>query len=215
MTGGTPRHGSVPAAVGGADEPPHPAPRRAARPEAGWMRAVGAVSTACGVIAAAMILASVIITCQMIFVRFVLGRSTIWQTEAVIYLMISATLIGLPYVQRLRGHVNVDLVPMLLPRALRKALALLTLGLTLAIVGVMALYGYELFAVALDRGWRSDTVWGVPLWIPYLAMPVGFGLFLLQLAADLLSVVLGQEAPFEEPAYEEPAYEEPAYEEDG
>jgi TRAP-type C4-dicarboxylate transport system permease small subunit len=58
---------------------------------------------------------SVAITCQMIFIRFVLNGSTVWQTEAVIYLMIAATLIGLPYVQRLRGHVNVDLLPLALP----------------------------------------------------------------------------------------------------
>ena len=204
MTQGVPRHGSVPAAVGGADAPPRPAPRHAARPEAPWMRAVGALSGLCGAIAATMIVASVAITCQMIFVRFVLGRSTIWQTEAVVYLMVSATLIGLPYVQRLRGHVNVDLVPMMLPRPLRRALAVLTLGLTLAIVGVMAWHGYHLFAIALERGWKSDTVWGVPLWIPYLAMPVGFGLFLVQLAADLLGVALDREAPFEAPRHEEP-----------
>jgi TRAP-type C4-dicarboxylate transport system permease small subunit len=165
--------------------------------ESAAMRAVGMVSSACGVIAAVMIFASVLITCQMIWVRFVMGRSTIWQTEAVIYLMISATLIGLPYVQRLKGHVNVDLVPMMLPPGLRKALALVTLALTLAIVGAMAVYGFELFQVALARGWRSDTVWGVPLWIPYLSMPVGFGLFVLQLAADLVATAFGREAPFE------------------
>lgn len=172
---------------------PHSAPR--ARPEGPFRRAVGTVSTACGVLAAAMILVSVLITCQMIWVRFVMGLSTIWQTEAVIYLMIGATLIGLPYVQRVKGHVNVDLVPMLLPPPLRRALALVTLGLTLAIIGAMAFHGWELFYVALERGWTSDTVWGVPLWIPYLAMPVGFGLFLLQLAADLAGAAFEREPP--------------------
>ena len=72
--------------------------------EAGWrrgagtaIRAIGGISTLCGWIAAAMILASVLITCQMIFVRFMLRQSTIWQTETVIYLMIAATMLGLPY----------------------------------------------------------------------------------------------------------------------
>ncbi len=36
----------------------------------------------------------VAITCQMIFVRFVLNGSTFWQTEAVIYLVVAATLSG-------------------------------------------------------------------------------------------------------------------------
>ncbi len=148
---------------------------------------VAAVSRLCGVIAALMILVSVVITCEMIWVRFVLEESTIWQTEAVTYLMISATLIGLPYVQLLRGHVNVDLVPMMLPPAWSKALAVLVLILSICVIAIMAYYGFELFYVALERGWRSESVWGVKLWIPYLALPVGLGLFVLQMLADLVA----------------------------
>ena len=167
------------------------------------LRFIGMISTVCGVTAALMIFVSVLITCEMIFVRFVLGESTLWQTEAVTYLMIAATMIGLPYVQRLHGHVNVDLVPMLLPRRLRNLLAQFTLLLTMAVIGVMAFYGYELFHMALERNWKSETIWGVPLWIPYLAMPVGFGLFLLQLAADFFAVTAGKEDLFEHGDFEE------------
>ena len=160
------------------------------------LRAVAAISTLAGWIAAAMIVAAVGITCQMIFVRFVLNGSTVWQTEAVIYLVIAATLVGLPYVQRLRGHVNVDLLPMMLPPGARRALCVLTLGLSIAVIGAMLFYGSHFWHFAWERGWRSDTVWGVRLWIPYLAIPVGFGLLALQLAADLYAVLRGLEHPF-------------------
>lgn len=160
------------------------------------LRAIGFLSFLCGIAAAAMIVAAVAITCQMIWVRFVLNQSTIWQTEAVIYLMIGATMIGLPYVQRLRGHVNVDLLPMVLPVGVRKLLAVVTLSFAIAVIGVMAFYGYEMFHIAWKRGWTSDTVWAVKLWIPYVAIPIGFGLYLLQLIADLLAVILGYEKPF-------------------
>ena len=162
-----------------------------------FIKLIERLSGICGVLSAVMIFASVLITCQMIWVRFVLNQSTIWQTEAVVYLMISATLIGLPYVQLLRGHVNVDLIPMLLPLKLRKALAVVTLALTIITVAIIAYYGYEFFYMAFTRNWKSDTVWGVSLWIPYLALPVGFGLFLLQLSADLYGVIIGAEALFE------------------
>ncbi len=155
--------------------------------------AIGLISTLCGIAAATMIFASVLITCQMIWMRFVMNASTIWQTEMVVYLMISATMIGLPYVQRLRGHVNVDLLPMLLPPPARRTLAAVTLCLTIAVAGVVAFYGFELFHLAFERNWKSDTVWGVSLWIPYLAIPLGFGLFVVQLAADLFAVVTGRE----------------------
>ncbi|MEE9314424.1 MAG: TRAP transporter small permease subunit, partial [Rhizobiaceae bacterium] len=90
-----------------------------------FIRTVNNISSLCGVVAAGLIVIAVGITCQMIFVRFVLNQSTIWQTEAVVYMMVGATLIGLPYVQRWRGHVNVDLFPLMLPQRARYWLALL------------------------------------------------------------------------------------------
>lgn len=153
------------------------------------------LSGVCGVLAAAMILASVLITCQMIFLRAGLGVSTIWQTEAVIYLMIGATLIGLPYVQSLRGHVGVDLIPGLLPSGARRVLAIFVLALTLGMVILMTVYGWEMFHLAWARNWKSESVWAFPLWITYLSMPVGFGLFGLQLAVDFWLVVTKRDNP--------------------
>ncbi|WP_099827272.1 TRAP transporter small permease [Oceaniglobus indicus] len=161
-----------------------------------FLKAVGAISTLAGWTAAAMIVAAVAITCQMIFIRFVLNGSTIWQTEMVVYLMIAATLIGLPYVQHLRGHVNVDLVPMALPMAARRALAFVTLTAGAAIIAVMLWYGFEFWLFAWERGWKSDTVWGVPLWKAYLSLPVGLALMLLQLIADIVALALRIETPF-------------------
>ncbi|MFK7879462.1 TRAP transporter small permease [Roseobacter sp.] len=161
-----------------------------------FLRAVAALSTLAGWCSAAMIVAAVAITCQMIFVRFVLNQSTVWQTEAVVYLAIGATLIGLPYVQRLRGHVNVDLVPLALSRNARYYMYLLTMALSITIVAIVLFYGYEHWHLAYERNWKSDTIWAVRLWIPYLSIPVGFGLFLLQLIADLVAVILKIDTPF-------------------
>lgn len=171
--------------------------------DAGWrrgagmlIRSIGGISALCGWIAASMILSSVLITCQMIFVRFALRQSTIWQTETVIYLMVAATMLGLPYVQKLRGHVNVDLLPLWLRPLPRKLLAILVLLSGIVVLGIMAFYAFEHWLIAFQRGWRSSSVWGPPLWIPYLAMPVGFALFILQLLADLLALLLGRDTAF-------------------
>lgn len=161
-----------------------------------FLKFVAALSTLAGWCSAGMIVTAVAITCQMIVIRFVLNGSTVWQTEAVIYLVIAATLIGLPYVQRLRGHVNVDLIPLSLSPGLRFAMSMVTSILSIAVVALMLFYGYEYWHFAWERGWRSDTVWGVRLWIPYLAIPIGFGLFLLQLIADFVAVLIGADKPF-------------------
>lgn len=161
-----------------------------------FLRVVAALSTVAGWCSAAMIVAAVGITCQMIFIRFVLNGSTVWQTEAVIYLAIASTLVGLPYVQRLRGHVNVDLVPLSLGPRARYGMAVFTLSLSTIMVAIMLWYGYEFWHLAFERNWKSDTIWGVRLWIPYAALPIGFALFLLQLIADLIAVILKIDKPF-------------------
>lgn len=161
-----------------------------------FLRAVGWLSALCGIIAAFLIVGAIGLTCQMLYVRFWLGESTIWQTETVTFMMVGATLIGLPYVQRLRGHVNVDLIPLLLPLGVRKLLAIFVLLASLAVIGMMVWYGYEMFHTAYERNWTTDSVWGPKLWPIYLAVPVGLALLMLQLVADLVATIKGIEHPF-------------------
>jgi len=151
-----------------------------------FIKTIHLLSVISGAVSAAMIVASVVITCQMIFVRFVLNESTIWQTESVVYLMTSATLLGLPYVQLLRGHVNVDLIPLLLRPKSRKVLKLFSILMTIVIISLLAFYSFEFFHIAWEKNWKSDTIWGVRMWIPYIALPIGFTLFLLQMVADFI-----------------------------
>ena len=75
---------------------------------------VRGLSLLCGILAAGMIAVSIFVVCHMVIMRYVLNASTIWQTEFVVYMMLAATMIGMPYVQMLRGHVNVDLLPIYL-----------------------------------------------------------------------------------------------------
>ena len=75
-----------------------------------------------GVVAALMILISIVIICQMVFVRAVLGQSSIWQTEFVTFSLVAATFIGAPYILLTRGHVAVDVVPLMLRPAARRVL---------------------------------------------------------------------------------------------
>lgn len=161
-----------------------------------FVRTVHMISNVTGWVSALMILIAVILTCQMIFVRFVLNGSTVWQTEVVVFLIVAATLIGLPFVQLRRGHVNVDLIPLALKGRTRFILSIITLVLSCLIIGIMMFYGYEYWHLAYSRGWTTDTVTAVPLWIPYFSLPLGFGLLLLQMLADLVAILTKIEKPF-------------------
>lgn len=161
-----------------------------------FIAAVAVLSRACGVFAGLLILASVFVVCHMVAMRYFLGRPTIWQTEFVIYAVIASTLVGAPYVLLTRGHVNMDILPLYAGPALRFALALAAGLLSLAFCLVLVWYGTAYWLEVWREGWHSDTIWRVPLWIPYAALPVGMGVLSLQYVADLAALLTGRAAPF-------------------
>jgi TRAP-type C4-dicarboxylate transport system permease small subunit len=154
-----------------------------------FVAAVRRLSELAGVLAAAMIALAVLIVCHLVFVRYFLNAPTAWQTEVVTYLLVGATLIGSPYVLSIGGHVSVDLLPHYLAARGRRRLKLLGIAAGIFFCLVLFLSGVELWYDAWSGEWLSETVWAVPLFIPYAALPLGFGLMVLQYVADLLEAL--------------------------
>ena len=63
-----------------------------------FVRGVRFLSQLLGYFAATLIAVSVFVVCHMVFVRYVLGENTIWQTDFATYGLVAATFIGSPYV---------------------------------------------------------------------------------------------------------------------
>ncbi len=161
-----------------------------------FLTGIRVLSKLSGVVAAALVASAVVVVCQMVVLRYFLQHSTVWQTEYVTFSLVAAAFIGSPYVALVKGHVNVDLLPMQLGLRARLALALLVSALALAFSLLVCVTGAQLWLEAWEGGWRTDTVWALPLWIPYLPMPVGFGLMSLQYLVDIISLLNGDEPPF-------------------
>ena len=161
-----------------------------------WVSAVHAASRLFGVVAAGMILLSIFIVCHMVFVRAVLGQSSIWQTEFVTFTIVAATFLGAPYILLTRGHVAVDIVPLMVTPPTRRALNVL--GSVVALVFcLLFLYAslswwHEVFAL----NQTTPSIWRARLWIPYLAVPVGLTLLCLQFVAEIWLVLTRRENPF-------------------
>lgn len=168
-----------------------------------YIAIVSAASRACGILAMLLLAAAVLVTCQMVIVRYFLNSSTVWQTEFVIYSIVAATFIGSPAVLIDRGHVGVEVLPNALSRRPRFWVELIggIAGLIFCIL--LAWSGGIFFYEALTRGWKTSTVWALPLWIPTLPLPFGIGLLALQYVAEIFKMRQGQpltasELPMEE-----------------
>jgi len=158
--------------------------------------AVAFLSRVGGAIAVGLLLAAVLVISQMVFVRYVLQGSAIWQHEFVTFSLIAATFIGAPYVLLTHGHVNVDLVPLYVGGRARFVLALLAQSVTLVFCVILAGYGFAFWYQSYVGDWHAQTVWRPPLWIPYFAVPLGMGLLALQCLAQILALLTGRAAPF-------------------
>jgi TRAP-type C4-dicarboxylate transport system permease small subunit len=154
-------------------------------------RAVHWLSGICGVLAAICLTMACAVVCQMVFIRYVLGASTIWQTEFVLYSVVAATLIGSPYVLATRGHVNVDLIGEFAGPRVRRVQQIFAGVLGIVFCAVLAWSGWRYFHEAWAAGWVTESVWAPPLWIVLLPLPVGLGMLTLQYAVDLLCLVAG------------------------
>jgi TRAP-type C4-dicarboxylate transport system permease small subunit len=161
-----------------------------------FIRVVSSLSRVAGIVAALFIGFAVLVICDMVIERYFLNLTTVWQIDVVTYSIVSATFIGSAYVLMTRGHVNVDVLPLLLGPVPRYWLALFTIllafGFVLVLFVLCTAYWYE----AWSENWHSDTVWRARLWIPYLSMPIGLGLLVLQYAAELICLVTGRTPPF-------------------
>jgi len=161
-----------------------------------FIRCTRFLSQVTGVVAAGLIALSVFVVCEMVFVRYVLGQTTIWQTDFVIYCLVAATFVGSPYVLMTRGHVNVDVLPHYAGPRLRFALAVLGAVVTLAFAIALAILTFLFWKEAWDNKWVSDTMWRARLWIPYASMPIGLTVLTLEAIAGLIALVTRREAPF-------------------
>ena len=161
-----------------------------------YIRSVRFLSMIFGVAAGLLLVAAAIVVCEMVFIRYVLAGSTAWQSDFITYSIVASTFIGAPYVLMLKGHVNVDIVPLYASHAWRRRMALFAYTVSLVFVALLAWYGFHYWEEALVKRWRTNTVWQLPLWIPLMPLPLGAGMMVLQYVADIMALLTGREEPF-------------------
>jgi len=152
----------------------------------GYIRLMDTLSIATAVLAATLLALGVLAVVQMVFTRYVLGESTVWQTEFTTFAITAAMLLGTPYVLKTGGHVAVTVLPDALhglPKLImRLAASLVGLSFCLALAYGSWYYVYEAYSME----WTTGTVWNPPLWPAVLPMAVGISLLSLQYVAEIL-----------------------------
>lgn len=143
-------------------------------------RIIDGLSAATGAIAALCIVAAAFIVTEGVLVRKILGVSTIWQIEASVFLLIFSVFVGAALVQKHEHHLNVDLVLVYLSPRTREKVIIVVSILSCILAAILGWYAWPMWWEAVVEKAHSESLWGPPLWIPYLFLPLGMTLLFLQ-----------------------------------
>ena len=144
------------------------------------LRYIDRLSELAGYISAVLILVSMLVVCYGVFLRYVLGASTVWQLELSTYFLMFAAFVGGAYGLKHGDHVNLSLIVDRLPEKSRRYVKLLASVLGFVFVVIVAAIAYVLWWETTEAGRTSGTAWNVPLTYPYLIVPLGMTLIALQ-----------------------------------
>jgi TRAP-type C4-dicarboxylate transport system permease small subunit len=130
--------------------------------------------------AALSLVAAAVIVTEAVIVRKVLGISTIWQIEASVFLLIFTVFAGAPFVQKNEHHLNVDLVIIHLSPRTREITLIIVSIISCLLAALLAWYAWPMWWESVVNKEHSESLWGPPLWIPYLFLPLGMTLLFFQ-----------------------------------
>ena len=160
-------------------------------------RSISWLSELSGYASGVLILASMLIICYGVVLRYVLGASTVWQTELAVYFLMFAAFVGGAYGLKHGDHVKLDVVVNRLPGRAQLLVNLVAAALVFLFVAIIGVLSFELWWDAVQTGRRSSTAWNIPLGYPYFMLPLGMTLMALQylvIAAEILRRFISGEA---------------------
>lgn len=116
--------------------------------------------------------------------------------EIVTFLMVGMAFFGIVYAYVEGAHVRVDTLHRRLPARLRHGLEIVSHVGAAALCATIAYQAGRLTWTAYRFHDLSDGLIPIPMWIPLLTVPLGFGLFALMLLRDAGRIVAGRELRF-------------------
>lgn len=133
-----------------------------------------------------------IITFVQVIARYVFNYSFVWALELVSFLFAWLIFIGMSYGVRTGSHIGMDAIVKMLGPALGRLLTLLATVLCIA-YSVMLFYGSWHYVATMYRIGNYAHDLPVPVWVPRLALPLGFALLTVRFCEVLYRVATGRD----------------------
>lgn len=120
-----------------------------------------------------------------VFMRYVLNNSLSWSEEMARYLFIWLTYLGISYGVRKDKHIRVTAISLVLNERLNKACLIFSNIVFLAFSTIVTYVAWGVALKTMKYGQISSSL-GVPMYLIYFSVPVGYGLTSFRLVQSIL-----------------------------
>lgn len=125
------------------------------------------------------LLAMATILFAQVIMRYFLRSPFVWSDELARYMLVWSAIIGVSLAVRERRHICVDFLPLVLGEKSYRIFAIISHLSVLVFSWLMISASIPLMQRLAMMG-QSSPALGIPMWVVYAAIPVGFGLTLLR-----------------------------------
>lgn len=121
-----------------------------------------------------------------IIMRHLINKSLPWSIELSEFAMVYMTVLAVPWIQREKGHVSVDIFLERLNKKAKKTIKLITFLLSTLVVAVLAWISLKVVIDSYQRVLIVRNIWAIPRWIILLPIPFGLAVLTLELFRNLI-----------------------------
>lgn len=131
--------------------------------------------------------------------RYVFSSAPSWTEEMARYIHIFQVWIGASYAVKLRQHIRVEAFITRFHGVFRQILEIISILIWFVMALFLAIFGTELVLSSINHGQLAPAM-QIPIWIPYLAIPLGGIGMAIRLVIQIKEVIRGN---YEKPEEEE------------
>ncbi len=150
----------------------------------GWLSKGGVILSAIS-----MILVVLLIMTEIIL-RSVFNTSTLVADEYSGYLMLFIVMFGLAHTMKTEGHIRITLITGRLKETSFKVLDAIVSGVACVVTCFCFYHAVKMVYDTYSLGMKADSIAETPLFLPQIAVPVGFGLLALDLLARCIENIM-------------------------
>jgi C4-dicarboxylate transporter, DctQ subunit len=150
-----------------------------------------------------LLFTSLIVFVQVVL-RYVFNYSLSWSEEAARYLIVWFVFIGSSIAVREKAHATMDALVTYLPEKGKRIFSILANTISILFCVVLIWSGIQIVSGVVEFGTVTPAI-GLPMYLPYLAIPVGAALMLIRFLQLIVQDIksFGSPSHFVGPAKEE------------